>query len=237
MARLRRVAVARWEDVPGERLHNYWDRLREAGLEPADITGPSGTLDGCAGLLLTGGIDVDPALYGEPAHPEVEAVNRARDEFELGLLRHAMDLDLPVLAVCRGHQLLNVCLGGSLVQHIESGDHEDLEDETHTSRYHEVALAEGSKLFHIYGAGRIDVNSRHHQAVTPERVAPKLQVTGTTADGLVEGLESPSHRWVVGVQWHPERPEPGTPGFAEASQRLWRAFAAAIDASYGPVLR
>lgn len=228
MDQLRRVAVARWEDVPGERLHNYWDRLREAGLEPVDITGPSGTLDECAGLLLTGGIDVDPALYREAAHPEVEAVNRARDEFELALLRQAMDLDLPVLAVCRGHQLLNVCLGGALLQHIESGEHEDLDDETGSSRYHEVVLAQGSKLRDIYGAERIRVNSRHHQAVTPERVAPKLQVTGTTADGLVEGLESPLHRWVVGVQWHPERPEPGTPGFTESSRNLWAAFAAAV---------
>jgi putative glutamine amidotransferase len=223
-----RVAVARWEDIPGERLHNYWDRLREAGLEVVDTTGPGGSMQDCAGLVLTGGIDIDPSLYGETRHPEVEEINRPRDEFELSLLREALDADLPVLAICRGHELLNVCLGGSLLQHIESDSHRWHEDEPITSSFHGVALVAGSKLAAIYDAERIQTNSRHHQAVTPERVATGLVVTGTSDDGIVEGVESESHRWVVGVQWHPERPELETPGFAASSRLLWEAFAAAV---------
>jgi putative glutamine amidotransferase len=223
-----RVAVARWEDIPGERLHNYWDRLREAGLEVVDTTGPGGSLKDCAGLVLTGGIDVDPALYGETPHPEVEETNRPRDDFELSLLREALDAGLPVLAICRGHQLLNVCFGGALLQHVEGDAHCWHEDEPITSSFHDAEFVAGSRLAAIYGAGRIHVNSRHHQAVTPDRVAKGLIVTGITDDGLVEGLESESHRWVVGVQWHPERPEPETPGFAASSLLLWDAFAKAV---------
>ena len=223
-----RVAVARWEDIPGERLHNYWDRLEETGLEVVDASSSGGLLAGCAALVLTGGIDVDPALYGESRRPEVEEINRLRDEFELSLLREALEADLPVLAICRGHELLNVCLGGSLLQHVEDDSHRLLEDEPVTSSFHDVLLAEGSKLATIYRAERIHTNSRHHQAVTPERVASGLLITGTSDDGIVEGLESTAHRWVVGVQWHPERPEPETLGFAEESRLLWEAFAEAV---------
>ena len=91
-------------------MDNYWDRLRESGLEVVDTAGPGGSLGDCAGLVLTGGIDVDPSLYGEARQPEVDEINRPRDEFELALLREALDADLPVLAICRGHQLLNVAL-------------------------------------------------------------------------------------------------------------------------------
>ena len=223
-----RVAIARWEDIPGERLHNYWERIQEAGLEVADTTGPGGSLKGCDALVLTGGVDIDPSLYGEARQPEVGEINRPRDEFELSLLREALEADLPVLAICRGHQLLNVCFGGSLLQHVESGAHSWQEDAPITSSFHDVSLLSSSKLATIYGAERIHTNSRHHQAVTPDRVQPGLSITGTSDDGIVEGLESTAHRWVVGVQWHPERPEPETPGFAESSRLLWEAFAAAV---------
>jgi putative glutamine amidotransferase len=226
-----RVAVARWEDIPGERLHNYWDRLREAGLEVVDTTGPGGSLKNCAGLVLTGGIDIDPSLYGETRHPEVAEINRPRDDFELALLREALEADVPVLAICRGHELLNVCFGGSLLQHDESGAHVWHEDEPITSSFHDVTLAPGSKLAAIYAGERIHTNSRHHQAVTPDRVANGLLITGMSDDSVVEGLESTAHRWVVGVQWHPERPEPETPGFAETSRALWDAFAAAVSST------
>jgi putative glutamine amidotransferase len=223
-----RVAIARWEGIPGERLHNYWERVQEAGLEVADTTGPGGSLRDCAALVLTGGVDVDPALYGEARRPEVEEINRPRDEFELSLLREALEADLPVLAICRGHQLLNVCFGGALLQHVESGAHSWQEDAPITSSFHDVSLLSGSKLAAIYGAERIHTNSRHHQAVTPDRVSRNLIVSATSDDGIVEGLESAAHRWVVGVQWHPESPEPETPGFAESSRLLWKAFASAV---------
>ncbi len=223
-----RIAVARWEDVPGERLHYYWDRLSEAGLEVVDTTGAGGSLHGCVGLVLSGGIDIDPSVYGDERLPAVDKVHRPRDEFELSLLRQALEADLPVLAICRGHQLLNVSLGGTLLQHVDSGAHRGREEDAVTSAFHEVALTPGSKLAAIYGTERILTNSRHHQAVTPERAAQGLAVSGTSDDGLVEGLESAAHRWVVGVQWHPERPERETPGFAASSRSLWDAFAAAV---------
>jgi putative glutamine amidotransferase len=225
-----KVAVARWEDIPEERLHNYWERLQEAGLHVVDTTGPGGSLKGCFGLVLTGGIDIDPALYGEVRQPEVDQINRPRDEFELSLLREALDADLPVLAICRGHQLLNVCFGGALLQHVKDDAHRWQEDESSTSRFHDVTIAAGSKLEAIYGARRIHTNSRHHQAVTPDRVADGLKVTAVSPDGIVEGLESASHRWVVGVQWHPERPELSSRGFSGSSRRLWQAFAVALKA-------
>jgi putative glutamine amidotransferase len=221
-----RVAVARWEHIPGERLENYWRRVREAGLEPIDCSHPGMKLSGAHALLLTGGIDVSPDVYGEPVSPQTGETSRARDEFELGLLRDALDLDLPVLAICRGHQLLNVAMGGSLLQHIESGAHEAGDDLVSTQ--HDATLAPGTKLHAIYGQDRLRVNSRHHQAVTQDRVAKGLTVTATTHDGLVEGLESEAHTWVVSVQWHPERPDPHIPAFDAQARKLFEAFAAAV---------
>ena len=220
-----RVAVARWEHIPGERLENYWRRLREAGLEVVDHSSPGQTLAYAHGLVLTGGIDVDPAFYGEAPHPQVDQTNRARDEFELALLRDALEHDLPVLAICRGHQLLNVAMGGSLLQHIASRAHEDVEL---LSAHHDASLVPGTKLHAIYESERLHVNSRHHQAVTPDRVAPGLTVSATTDDGFVEGLESDAHTWVLSVQWHPERPDLHIPGFDAEARLLYEAFARAV---------
>lgn len=221
-----RVAVARWEHIPGERLENYWRRVREAGLEPLDHSKPGMTLAWAHALLLTGGIDVSPALYGEPISRQVGETNRARDAFEIELLHDALERDMPVLAICRGHQLLNVAMGGSLLQHIESGAHEDGDD--HVSAQHEAGLIAGTKLHAVYERDLIRVNSRHHQAVTPDRVAEGLTISAMTDDGLVEGLESESHTWVVGVQWHPERPDPHIPGFDADARLLFEAFARAV---------
>ena len=224
-----RVLVTRAEEIPGERWEDYADRLAEAGAE-AEAIGLGAWLRGARpaghdGLLLTAGIDVDPARYGETPSEHVPETDAQRDDFEAALLRDALGRDLPVLAICRGHQLFNVAHGGSLLQHIA-------EREPHRPRrgaggaidsgWHDVTLAEGSLLAALFGARTLRVNSRHHQAVTPGRVAPGLRVAATAADGVVEALERPGRRWAVSVQWHPERPEA-----AAAWRPIFDAFAAA----------
>jgi putative glutamine amidotransferase len=209
-------------------MGNYWRSLREAGIEPVDLCEPGASLQGCAGLLLTGGRDIDPARYGEAPHPATEEPNLERDDLEFRLLERALAAGMPVLAICRGHQLLNVALGGSLQQHIEGDGHRSLDDIGAASRWHEVDIEPCSGLRAWLGVDRAHVNSRHHQAVTIERLAPGLRIAGLSPDGFVEAVESERHSWVVGVQWHPERLEPDAHDFVDASRRLFAAFAVAV---------
>ncbi len=224
-----RVAVLRWENVSYERIEAYWERLRGAGLDPVDLHDPSSRLDDVRGLVLTGGVDIDPARYGEAPHPRAQAPDPARDEFELGLLDAALRRDLPVLAICRGHQLLNVCLGAGLLQHIEDWSHASQRDEERTSATHAVAVETESRLATWLGAGELVVNSRHHQGVVPQRLAAGLRVAALSPDGIVEAVESERHAWVIGVQWHPERDEPQINGFAASGRRLFAALAEAVN--------
>jgi len=229
-----RIAITRWEDVPGEHIADYHRRVLEAGGEPLDLcidfvvhreTCSLDTLGGATGLILTGGCDIDPALYGETPHPRVKYTERSRDEFELVLLRQALVHDIAILAICRGHQLLNVAFGGGLLQHIDGDGHRaDYRSEGFPSRWHEVTMRKGSRLHAALGGVDVLANSRHHQAVTPERLAPRLGVVARAPDGVVEGVESLAHRWVVGVQWHPERLEPQQDGFAHMSALLFQAL-------------
>jgi putative glutamine amidotransferase len=223
----KRVAIPRWPEVELAWIHNYHDRLHDIGIETADVTEVGQGLQGCDGLLLTGGVDVDPSLYGEFPHMMTQAAVPARDALELALLREALEQDLPVLAICRGHQLLNVCLGGSLLQHIEPAGHEI--NEGNLSSWHEVSIESGSRLYDVMGAERVLVNSRHHQAVTPDRLAPGLRITAMSDDGLAEGVEGTSHNWLVGVQWHPERLEDGASRFLSDSKKLFESFALALN--------
>jgi putative glutamine amidotransferase len=221
----RRVAVVRWEQVPGEQIEAYWRRLSQAGLEPVDLHEPGQSLDGVAGLVLTGGIDIDPSRYGETPHERVRQTDPARDAFEVDVLDQALRRDLPVLAICRGHQLLNVVFGGSLLQHIESWEHASLRDEARTSAQHLVILQPESRLHSVLAVDSLVVNSRHHQGVTTEGLAAGLRVAAVGHDGLIEAMESLQHRWVVGVQWHPEREEAQITGLEDASKRLFQDFA------------
>jgi putative glutamine amidotransferase len=226
-----RIAITRWEKVPGENIAEYHRRVIEAGGEPLDLCVEFAVdrglccvdiLAGATGLILTGGVDVDPTLYGETPHPRVKHTDHSRDDFELVLLGQALVHDLPILAICRGHQLLNVAFGGELLQHIDGDGHRaDYRSEGFPSRWHEVTVREGSRLHAALGTAGALVNSRHHQAVTAERLAPRLEVVARSPDGLVEGVESLAYSWVVGVQWHPERLEPGQCGFAESSALLF----------------
>ncbi len=205
-----------------EKLAPYAAALRHAGLEPVPLSPPGPhSLDGLDGLLLSGGTDLDPDLYGDEPHAETEEPDRERDEMELWLLRDAIDRDLPVLAICRGMQLFNVAFGGGLVQHLKTV-------ETHRQRgvtdAHMVKAAPGTVLASIVGDAEFAVNSRHHQAVAS--TGQQLVVSARAADKVVEALELPGRRFAVAVQWHPEDRVPSQ----EPDTRLFEAFARAVNA-------
>ncbi len=172
-------------------------------------------------LLLTGGGDVNPARYGEAAHPAVAGVSDQRDSAEEAVLNLALDRRLPILAICRGMQVLNVALGGTLVQDITSERPGSL---VHGPRAdHLVQVAPGSRLREILGTDAPEVNSRHHQAIGT--LGHGLQAVAWSSDGVVEGIEMPG-QWVVGVQWHPE----DLIGDSEAARRLFAGFLEAVPA-------
>jgi putative glutamine amidotransferase len=210
----------------------YLDAVRRAGGEPVPL-GPDASqaerdaaLSAMDGLLLPGGVDVDPALYGEDPHPTV-VVEAARDDLELAAWSAARERHIPVFGVCRGFQAINVFSGGTLTQHVQGHD-----SPTHAPEAHPLNLEAGSRLAGILGEGApllsTEVNSYHHQAVSPADLAPGLVASATAPlrDGdLVEALESTdAEDWLIGVQFHPERSEFIGPEFA----RLWRAF---VDAA------
>jgi putative glutamine amidotransferase len=171
------------------------------------------TLARVDGVCLPGGPDVDPAAYGATdVHPTVFGVNPEHDALDLAMATVAVELGLPVLAICRGHQVLNVALGGTLVQHI--GDHA-VDD--HRFVHHEIRLEPGSRVATAIGTERPTGHSVHHQAI--DRLGADLVVTGWAEDGMIEAVE---HRdgWVVGVQWHPE----DTAAHDGEQQRLFDAF-------------
>lgn len=185
------------------KLAPYVDAIEAAGLEPVVITpGNPRSLEGLQGLVLSGGADINPARYGEAMNGS-EDVNDALDELELRLLQEALAADMPVLAICRGAQLLNVAHGGSLVQDMPGHEKRDRawEKGRHPAA-HVVNVAQGTKLASIVGSAALEVNSRHHQAAS--RIGKGLVVSAVSGDGVVEGLERPDKKFVVGVQWHPE---------------------------------
>jgi putative glutamine amidotransferase len=175
----------------------YCEALEAAGVECRVVTPerPVASLDGM-GLVLCGGSDVDPSIYGASREAACEASDLARDQLEQRLLREALAADLPVLAICRGLQLFNVThAGGTLTQHMDG--HRIANNGTH-----EVEIYDSSRLAGILGAGAHCVNSRHHQAVAD--VGAGLKVSAKSPSGVIEGLERADLRFAVAVQWHPE---------------------------------
>lgn len=196
----------------------YVAALDRIGLTPVLITPAHSArsihelLEHCSGLVLSGGEDVDPARYGEAAMPELGSVNTARDDMEFAALGAAFERNIPTFGICRGCQVLNVYMGGSLYQDIDRqrpGDLVHPQSESWNSRTHEAKIESGSQLARIVGAEHLCVNSFHHQAI--KDVAPGLRVTAHAEDGLIEAVEAQDRTWVIGVQWHPERHNATTP--------------------------
>jgi putative glutamine amidotransferase len=206
------------------KLKAYVDAVRAGGMEPIPaFVGEAVSFDGAAGLLLMGGTDVNPKLYGEEARPETDQPDDQRDEAELRVIDEAIRNDIPIFAICRGLQILNVYHGGTLIQHLSAGEAHDPETEDRGAHAHEVAVEPGTQLARIAG-GRLQVNSRHHQAVN--EIGGVLKVCARAAqDGVVEALERSDRRFVLAVQWHPEDQVS-----RDVEQlQLFRAFADALD--------
>ena len=184
-------------------------------------------LSSVQGLLLTGGADIDPSLYGQRPDPSAHlALNPQRDAQELPLIRGALERDMPVLAICRGMQALNVALGGSLIQNLPN--HRGAGEEA--PAFHEIFVPPGARMTVILGlCGFMKVNSIHHQGIQWAQKAPDLLVSAySLKDGIIEAVESPGHRWVVGVQWHPERRSE----VARHHQNLFKRLVAASTGSH-----
>jgi gamma-glutamyl-gamma-aminobutyrate hydrolase PuuD len=203
----------------------YVEALLAAGMEPV-IAPPDRTasLDGMAGLMLMGGSDVNPARYGEQRHPETDDPDDLRDELELRLIAEGLQRDLPILAICRGLQILNVQHGGTLLQHLQPVERHRRRTKDLSLPAHSIVIESASTLGRIaQDVLQWDVNSRHHQAI--DRLGAGLSVSAKDPDdGVVEAVERPDKRFVVAVQWHPENQSP----VREEQARLFRAFAAAL---------
>lgn len=174
-------------------------------LVPPSEDGIDETLEALDGIIFSGGGDLDPETYGADAHPETKQISPERDAAELALLQAALRRDMPVLAVCRGSQVLNVARGGDLVQHLpEVVGHERHRHEQPVMADHEVTVETESKLGSILGE-RAPVKSSHHQGFG--KLGAGLREAAWAEDGTVEALEDPSHRFALGVLWHPEEGE------------------------------
>lgn len=179
------------------------------------------------GLLLTGGGDVDPQLFDGQPHPRVYDIDHDRDLMEIKLVRLAVKKGLPFLGICRGAQIINVALGGSLITDIgdqTSGTqrHDWFPDIPRDYLAHSVSVKSGSRLEGILGKGEVETNSLHHQAI--KEPASVLKVTATAPDGIIEAVELPGHPFGLGVQWHPEWLQ-----HIPAQQSLFRSLAEAAD--------
>jgi gamma-glutamyl-gamma-aminobutyrate hydrolase PuuD len=202
----------------------YARAIEAAGVTPLlEEARPGITLGSCCGLLLTGGGDVDPALYGETALPETQAPDADRDSAESALIEEALVRDLPLLAICRGMQLLNVHMGGSLVQDLPTTSRHVRRTPDRGLPAHPVVIEPGTMLATIAQRREWQVNSRHHQAVA--RLGSEVRVSARDPeDGTIEAIELPLRRFVLGVQWHPENQVSETSGQPD----LFRRFAAAL---------
>ena len=186
----------------------YCEAVRRAGAvpllippQPENAAEILGRLDG---LLLAGGFDCDPAVYGEDRHPSLDPMDPRRQDNDLALAEAAREHGVPTLGICLGLQVMNVAAGGKLIQDIDSQHDTEIQhasDPDHRVR-HDVIIEQGTKLASVLPAAELEVNSSHHQAV--RTVGEGLRVTAHAPDGIIEGIEDPRHPFYLGVQWHPE---------------------------------
>jgi putative glutamine amidotransferase len=211
----------------------YLEAVEAAGgipviLAPLPARRLASIIDRLDGVCLSGGPDLEPAWYGADPHPELGPTEPEVDLFELGLVRAARRRGLPLLAICRGLQVLNVARGGSLIQHLPAaGEQVGHRQTTPASEpSHAVALAAGSKLAQIVGSERIEVNSFHHQAI--DRLGTGLEPVAWSDDGVIEAVEAPAGAFTLGVQWHAE-----CLTHCPAQARLFKSLVAAAEAHAG----
>jgi len=180
------------------------------------------------GLMLSGGVDVDPKCFGEERHERLGIVDASRDSTELALLKRALAVDMPIFGICRGIQTLNVALGGTLYQDLpdqapSSIHHQQTEVKIPRDQFsHSIRIEGGTRLKTIVGRDEMGANSMHHQAL--KSVAPGLVVTAHAEDGVIEAVEGPNHRFLIAVQFHPEETAPHD----KYSRRLFEAFVGAL---------
>ncbi|HEY1450753.1 MAG TPA: gamma-glutamyl-gamma-aminobutyrate hydrolase family protein [Solirubrobacteraceae bacterium] len=216
---LERAQWSVWDQAAVLLPRNYVDAVQAAGgmalLLPPDpqlVDQPDELLQRLDGLLLAGGADIDPASYGQTPHAETQDSVPERDAFEIALTRGAIERDVPLLGICRGMQLINIALGGTLTQHLpEHLGHEEHRkvNGSFDGSDHDVDLLDGTLAMRVIGAAHHSTKSHHHQGV--DRVGEGLRVSATaTVDGLVEAIELPDRSFVLGVQWHPEA-DPASP--------------------------
>lgn len=235
MSRRPLIGVTPYVNDNGERYVpvGYINGIIEVGCQPLVINYQgcdeenlekiAGILDG---MVFSGGKDVDPEFYGETDWPEAGSHLRDRDEVEIYLLKNLYAAGKPILGICRGLQIINVALGGSLVQHVPKIYGDSL---THQQKgaeppfVHEVEFEKGSRVREIFGQDKIMINSYHHQSA--DRVADALKITARASDGVVEALEGKDDRFLVCLQWHPEK----TLGMDEHSIKPFKALRKAVD--------
>jgi putative glutamine amidotransferase len=218
-----RARWAFWDQTAHLAADTYVEAVQASGavavLLPVDVRAPEVLLDRVDGLMVIGGADLDPAVYGQTRSEHTESTYRDRDEFELALTRTALERGLPFLGICRGMQLLNVALGGTLNQHLVDDDGVNTHRRvigTFAGTEHEIDLAPGSLAERALGEPVHVARCHHHQAI--DRVGEGLVVSGRARDGVPEAIEADDGAWVLGVQWHPE---------AGDKRELFEAFAEA----------
>jgi putative glutamine amidotransferase len=216
---LERARWSVWDQDAVLLARSYVNEVNRAGAlavllppDPRLVEEPGEALELLDGLLLAGGADIDPASYGQAPHAETHDFVPERDAFEIALTRAAIERDLPVLGICRGMQLINVALGGTLNQHLP----EHLGHQEHRrvlgsfdGSDHDVEVIDGTLAMSVIGAGRHPTKSHHHQGI--DRLGEGLRVSARSSlDQLIEAIELPQRNFVVGVQWHPEA-DPASP--------------------------